>query len=210
MSLEVEYERPYQKNEPESLQNIILKGYFYNIRPMYPETLIRKILLKHKEKLVRYAAECEYEIVFRIEHDNKICENNFSIYLLPQVKNHRKIKELEYNGYQFYKIDILTTTVYNSIKDFHPMFYNKYIPKPMIATKILQQIDKNFDNFKHLACEYNCLDLNRLRNCKNTNPVTRYVCYKSYSKQLIKWISPSVLTCYSDCKDFVYLPCVYQ
>ena len=31
MSWEVEYERPYQRDEPESLQNIILKGYFYNI-----------------------------------------------------------------------------------------------------------------------------------------------------------------------------------
>ena len=51
MSLEVEYERPYQRNEPESLQNIILKGYFYNIRSMYPEKLIRTILLKHNEKI---------------------------------------------------------------------------------------------------------------------------------------------------------------
>ena len=29
MSLEIEYERPYQRNEPESLQNIILIGYFF-------------------------------------------------------------------------------------------------------------------------------------------------------------------------------------
>ena len=79
MSLEVEYERPYQRNESESLQNIILKGYFYNIRSMYPEKLIRKILLKHQEKFVRYAAECEYEIAFKNEKDNKIWENNFII-----------------------------------------------------------------------------------------------------------------------------------
>ena len=51
----------------------------------------------------------------------------------------------------------------------------------MLATKLLYQIDKNFDNFKHLACENNCLDLNQIRNCKNTNPVTRYICYKLYS-----------------------------
>ena len=51
----------------------------------------------------------------------------------------------------------------------------------MIAAKILQQKEKNFDNFKHLACEYNCLDPNRIRNCKNTNPVASYVCYKLYS-----------------------------
>ena len=181
MSLEVEYERPYQRNEPESLQNIILKGHFYNIRSMYPEKLIRKILLKHQEKFVRYVAECEYEIVLRNEQDNKIWESNFTIYLTPQVKNHRKIKELEYNGYKFHKIDVLTITVYNSIKDSHPIFYKKHIPKPMIATKMLQLIDKNFDNFKHLACEYSCLDLNRIRNCKNTNPVTRNICYKLYS-----------------------------
>ena len=55
----------------------------------------------------------------------------------------------------------------------------------MIATIILQQIDKNFDNFKHLACEYNCLDINRIRNGKNTNPVTRYISYKLYSRQLM-------------------------
>ena len=92
MSLEVEYERPYQINEPESLQNIILKGYFYNIRAMYPEKLTRTIILKHKEKFDRYAAECEYEIVLRNGQDNKIWENNFSIYLPPQIKNHRKIR----------------------------------------------------------------------------------------------------------------------
>ena len=55
------------------------------------------------------------------------------------------------------------------------------MPKPMIATKILQQIDKIFDNFRHLVCEYNCLDVNRIRNCKNTNPVTRYIGYELYS-----------------------------
>ena len=153
MNLEVKYEKPYQRNEPESLQNIILKGFFYNITAMCPEKLITRILLKHKEKFVRYAAECEYEIVLRNQKDNKIWENTFTIYLPPQVKNHRKIKELEYNDYKFHKIDILTITVYNSIKDFHPIFYKKHIPKPMIATKILQQIYENFDNFKHLACE---------------------------------------------------------
>ena len=182
MSLEVEYERPYQKNEPENLQSIILKGPFFNIRAMYPEKLIRTILLKHLENFVRCASECEYEIVLRNEKDNKIWEDNYSIYLPTQVKDHKKIKELEYNNYKFHKIDVLTITVYNSIKDFHPIFYKKYIPKPMITTKILYQIYKNFDNFKHLACEYTCLDINRIRNCKNTNPVSRYICYNLYSK----------------------------
>ena len=61
------------------------------------------------------------------------------------------------------------------------MIYKKFIPKPTIATKILQQIDEKFDNFKHLVCEYNCLDLYQIRNCKNTVPVTRYICYEIYS-----------------------------
>ena len=73
----------YQRNELESLQNIILKGYFYNIRAMYPEKLIRSFLLKHKEKFVRYATECKYEIAFRNEQDNKIWESNFTIYSPP-------------------------------------------------------------------------------------------------------------------------------
>ena len=46
MSLEIEYERPYQRNEPESLQKNILKGYFYNIRAMHPEKLTRSIFFK--------------------------------------------------------------------------------------------------------------------------------------------------------------------
>ena len=162
MSLEIEYKRPYQRNESESLQNIILKGYFYNIKSMYPEKLIGTILLKHKQKFVRYAAECEYEISLKNKQDNKIWESNYIICLPPQIKNHIKIKELEYNNYKFHKIDTLTITVYNSIKDFHPIFYKKYIPKPMLATKLMYQIDKNFDNFKHLACEYDCLDINRI------------------------------------------------
>ena len=37
MALEVEYERLYQRNEPESLQNIIRKYIRYNIKSMYPE-----------------------------------------------------------------------------------------------------------------------------------------------------------------------------
>ena len=100
MVLEVEYERPCQRNEPESLHIIILKGYFLDIRAMFPEKLIRTILLKHKEKFVLYAAESEYEIAFTNKEqikNNKIWESNFTIYLPPQNKNHRKIKELEYN-----------------------------------------------------------------------------------------------------------------
>ena len=37
MSLQIEYRRPYQINEPESLQNIIIKYVCYNIKWMYPK-----------------------------------------------------------------------------------------------------------------------------------------------------------------------------
>ena len=64
----------------------------------------------------------------------------------------------------------------------------------MIATKLLQQIDENFDNFKHLACENICLDLNRIRNCGNTNPVTRYICHKySYMYKYISGIHINII-----------------
>ena len=37
MSLEREYERPYQRNESERLQNNIIKFVRYNIKSKYPE-----------------------------------------------------------------------------------------------------------------------------------------------------------------------------
>ena len=37
MSLEIEYERPYQRNEPESLQTIFIKNVRFNIKSIYPQ-----------------------------------------------------------------------------------------------------------------------------------------------------------------------------
>ena len=37
MVLEIEYERPYQRSEPELFQNIIIKYVSYNTKSMYPE-----------------------------------------------------------------------------------------------------------------------------------------------------------------------------
>ena len=81
MALQKEYERPYQSKEPERLQIIIFKVYFYNIRAMYPEKLVRTISLEQKRKFIRYAAESEYEIVFRNEEDNKIWESIFYFFV---------------------------------------------------------------------------------------------------------------------------------
>ena len=37
MTLQVAYERPHQRNEPESLPNIIIKHVAYNFKSIYPE-----------------------------------------------------------------------------------------------------------------------------------------------------------------------------
>ena len=91
----------------------------------------------------------------------------------------KKIRELEEDGYKFRKIDKLTTSTLNSIEKFNPIFYRDYIPKSMFINKILQQVDKDLNNFKHWGCNFNCLE--EPWNCTNNNPVTKYVCYKFYS-----------------------------
>ena len=95
------------------------------------------------------------------------------------IKTHKKIKELEKDGYKFHKIDKLTISTYNSIKNFNPIFYRDDIPKSMFINKILQLIDKDINNFKHWGCDFNCLE--ETWKCQNSNPVIKYVCYKLYS-----------------------------
>ena len=53
MSLEIEYERPHQRNGPESLQNIIRKYVRYNFKSMYPEKIIHSMIDEHVKKLFR-------------------------------------------------------------------------------------------------------------------------------------------------------------
>ena len=61
MTLEKEYGRPYQRSEPESLQNIFIKKVGYNFKSKYPEKLVSFILDKHAEISVPYTAECEHQ-----------------------------------------------------------------------------------------------------------------------------------------------------
>ena len=177
MSFETYYDRPYQINEPESLQNIIIKYVCYNIKSRYPKNIITTILYKHTKMFVPYTSECEYRLDYR-------CKDKpwgvATIYLDPLFKNHKKkIKELEKDGYKFHKIGKLTISTYNSIKKFNPIFYRYHIPKPMLMSKILELIDKNLDNFKHWGCDFNCLE--QPWNCEIKNPITTFVCYKLYS-----------------------------
>ena len=59
MALEIEYERCYQRNEPENLQNKIIKFVRYNIKSLYPEKIIHSILEEHVTKFVPYNGECD-------------------------------------------------------------------------------------------------------------------------------------------------------
>ena len=56
------------------------------------------------------------------------------------------------------------------------MFYKKHTPKSMLATKKLQLIDENPDEFKNWCCDFNCVK----QPCKrdNEDPVSRHLCYK--------------------------------
>ena len=175
MSLEIYYDRPYQINEPESLQNFIIKYVCYNIKWMYPKKLITSLLYKHIQMFIPYVSECEYRLDYR-------CKDKLlgvaGIYIDPLIKPNKKIRELEKDGYKFQKIDNLTISTYNSIRKFNPIFYRDHIPKSMFINKILQLIDKDLDNFKQWGCDFNCLE--QPWNCTNNNPVTKYVCYKLY------------------------------
>ena len=65
------------------------------------------------------------------------------------------------------------------MKKLNPFFYKNHIPKSMLATKILQLIDKNLDSFKDWGCDF--YYIKQACYCKNKDPVSRYVCYKLYS-----------------------------
>ena len=62
LALEAEYERPYQRNEPESLQYTIIKYVRFNKKSMYPEKKFLSILEEDVKKFVPYSGECEYQL----------------------------------------------------------------------------------------------------------------------------------------------------
>ena len=52
MSLENYYNRPYQINEPESLENIVIIDDCYNFKWMYLKKIITLVLYNHTEMFV--------------------------------------------------------------------------------------------------------------------------------------------------------------
>ena len=87
MSLEVYYDRPYQINKPESLQNIKMDYIYRNIKSMYPKNIITSILYKHMQIFIPYTSECIYQLDYR-------CKGKpwgiATIYLDPLIKTHKK------------------------------------------------------------------------------------------------------------------------
>ena len=71
MALEIEYERCYQRNEPENLQNNIIKYVRYNIKSLYPEKILHSILEEHVKKFVPSSGECEYQLDYRSKDKDK-------------------------------------------------------------------------------------------------------------------------------------------
>ena len=71
-------------------------------------------------------------------------------------KNHEGNKETEEGRYKFSIIRKLTIIFHYSIKYNSPESYKKYLPKPMLMTKLLQLIDNNPDAFKDWGCKINC------------------------------------------------------
>ena len=176
MSLEIYYDRPYQIYQPGSLQNIKINYEHRHIKSMYPKNIFTSILYEHMQIFIPDTSECIYQLEYR-------CKEKpwgiATIYLDPLIKTYKRIKELEKDGYKFHKTDKLTISTYNFIKNFNPIFYRDHIPKSMFIYKIIQLIDKDINNFKLWGCDFNCLE--EPWKCKNSNPDTKYVCYKLYS-----------------------------
>ena len=142
MSLEIYYDRPYQLYEPESLQNIKINYIYRNIKSMYLKNIFTSILFKQMQIFVPYTSECIHQLDSR-------CKDKpwgiATIYLNPSIKSHKKIREIEKDGYKFHKIDKLTISTYNSIKNINPIFYRDHTPKSMFLNKILQLIDTDIN-----------------------------------------------------------------
>ena len=91
MSLDKKYERHYQRNELESLQNFINKHVRYDIKSLYPEKIFSSVLNTHAEIFVLYTVDCEYYLDFRTKDKDKPL-GLATMYHPTQVKNHKHLK----------------------------------------------------------------------------------------------------------------------
>ena len=124
-----------------------------------------------------FSSVAQYDIDLRHKGKGIILATNFQ---LPYMSNHSEIRQIEkQEGYKFFKIDDLTITTCNSIRNIHPLYYCEFIPKTMLGTRLLQMIENNFEKYFDWGCKINCFCRPDL--CENTgNPGKRYACYKLY------------------------------
>ena len=136
MALEIEFERPYQRNEHESLQNTIIKYVRYNIKSMYPERIIHSMIDEHVKKFVPYSDECEYQSVYRSKDEYKPW-GVATISHPPLKRNHNKIRKFEKDGYKFDELNKLgkkhIILLRNSIPFFIRVIYHNLILKLSIT-----------------------------------------------------------------------------
>ena len=69
--------------------------------------------------IIPYTSECIYQLDYRCKDKSW---GIATIYGDPLIRTYKKIKELEKDGYYFNKIDKVTISTYNSIKNFNPIF----------------------------------------------------------------------------------------
>ena len=102
MSLEIEYQWPYERNEPANLQNLIRNYVRYNILSKCPQKIITSILKEHVKIFVPFSGEGEHQFDFRSK-DKDIPWGIATTYHPPQVRNHDKKSEKD--GYKNNKLD---------------------------------------------------------------------------------------------------------
>ena len=88
MTKEIEQERPYQRNEPENLQTLIIKYVRYNTKSMCPEKIFHSMRDEHVKKIVPYRSEYEYQSDYMSKGKHKPW-GVATINLPPLIKNHK-------------------------------------------------------------------------------------------------------------------------
>ena len=119
MVLEVEYNRPFETNEHESLQNIIIKYVCYQIKSRYPQKLLDKISDQQAKMLRPHTTECQNDLEFKGKY---ISIGIATVYLPIQVGNLRKISWFEKYDNKFNKIYKLPVHTYKSLKNLNQYF----------------------------------------------------------------------------------------
>ena len=73
MSLEIEYERPYQRNEHETYKMFLFNMFVILMNQCIQKKTIDSILDKDAKVFVPYTLECEHQLDFRSTDEDKPC-----------------------------------------------------------------------------------------------------------------------------------------